>query len=194
MAPAGLGGGANKGGGESEPPPPWRWLPPLGSRTHPSAAGPARSSHGNRARLRHGGGGEGNGGGGRAAGRDHLGRKPGGPKPRGTPSPERRRAPSLPTPAGGGCRGCPLPGGSLGRVPATREFNIQEIVPNKRGAPPRDSLRPGASRTRRCCARRVRAAGARAARAPQRRWRGSLGLAVSLKLSGTWKVKKRKSL
>lgn len=91
---------------------------------------------------------------------------------------------------------CPVARSAVLRPPVNKrgcEFNIKETVSNSRGAAPLCPRCPRASRSRRCCLRRVRAAGARGARSPQGRWRASVGLAVSLRLSGTQKVKKNKN-
>lgn len=131
-----------------------------------SGAGPARSYHGNRPRLRHG---RGRGGAGRRE-EEREGRAGGGEGSSGTEAGRAQTAPNAFARAAAGGRArsprpappCPAAGGggAAGRVPAARKHAgvrlLREIFRRERGAGPGYPLCPRPSRGR----RRVRAAGA----------------------------------
>lgn len=168
MAPAGLGGGSNKDGGEPEPPPPWRSLPPPGSRTHPERRWPrsqlSRKPTPATPRPRAGRGGE------ERREEEREGRAGGGEGSSGTEAGRAQTAPNAFARAAAGGRArsprpappCPAAGGggAAGRVLAARKHAgvrlLREIFRRERGAGPGYPLCPRPSRGR----RRVRAAGA----------------------------------
>lgn len=90
MAPAAPGGGSNEGGGEPGPPPPWRCFPRRAPHTPGAVPAPLTVITGT-------GTGYATAGAGRAAGRDQLGRKPGGLSP-GMPSLPHPRLPTAGVP------------------------------------------------------------------------------------------------